>query len=127
MVILDTSVWIEFFKGNEPYFKEVLRLIESRSVVAIEPVFGELLQGALNTRERDYIISFWDSLSRVEISELLIKAGNLSFAEKLVPKGVQLIDAGIIYSTVSCGYKLWTLDKKIIQTIDNKFLFRPRD
>ncbi|MEQ8680691.1 MAG: hypothetical protein RID25_13095, partial [Cyclobacteriaceae bacterium] len=82
-------------------------------------------QGALNTRERDYIMSFWDSLSRVDILELFIKAGNLSFNEKLVSKGVQLIDAGIIYSTINYGYQLWTLDKKILQTIDNKFLYQP--
>lgn len=124
MVILDTSVWIEFFKGKEPYFKEVLGLIESRSVIALEPVFGELLQGALSNRERDYIMSFWMNLSKIEISDLFIKAGNLSYEEKLVSKGVRLIDAGIIYSTINYKNTLWTLDKKILKSLEPKYLYQ---
>ncbi|MBA7540807.1 hypothetical protein ES705_33110 [subsurface metagenome] len=125
MVILDTSVWIEFFKGNEPYFREVQKLIDTRSVFAIEPVFGELLQGALSKRERDYILKFWDYISKINEPELFIKAGDLSFKEKLVSKGIRLIDASIIFSAINNNYKLWTLDKKILHFLDKKQLYNP--
>jgi predicted nucleic acid-binding protein len=123
MVILDTSVWIEYFKGKEPYFQKVQSLIEARSIYAIEPIFGELLQGALSKRERDYIKMFWNYISKIEEPELFIKAGELSFKEKLVSKGIKLIDACIIYSTINNNYKLWTLDKKIELFLDKKFLY----
>jgi predicted nucleic acid-binding protein len=123
MVILDTSVWIEYFKGNEPYFQIVQGLIDSRSVYAIESIFGELLQGALSKREKDYILKFWNYISKIEEPELFIKAGELSFDEKLVSKGIKLVDASIIYCTIANNFKLWTLDKKIIQFLDQSFLY----
>ena len=123
MVILDTSIWIEYFKGNQSYFQEVQSLIDARSVYAIEPIFGELLQGALSVREREYILTFWNYISKIDESELFIKAGKLSFNEKLVSKGIKLIDASIIYSTINNNYKLWTIDKKIIEFLDKKFLY----
>ena len=123
MVILDTSIWIEYFKGNQSYFQEVQSLIDARSVYAIEPIFGELLQGALSKREKEYILKFWNYISKIDESELFIKAGKLSFNEKLVSKGIKLIDASIIYSTINNNYKLWTIDKKIIEFLDKKFLY----
>jgi predicted nucleic acid-binding protein len=123
MVIIDTSVWIEYFKCNEPYFKEVQGLIDSRSVFAIEAIFGELLQGALSKREKDYILRFWNYISKIEEPELFIKAGELSFDKKLISKGIKLIDASIIFCTINYNFKLWTLDKKIIQFLDQKSLY----
>jgi len=124
MVVLDTSIWIEFFKGNEPYYPEVNRLIESRSVITIEPIFGELLQGALNTKERDYITNFWKYIPKIEEHELFIKSGELSYTEKLVSKGIKLIDASIIHSVITNNYLLWTLDKKITNYMDDKYIFK---
>lgn len=123
MIILDTSIWIEYFKGNEPYFQEVQGLIDARMIYGIEPIFGELLQGALSKRERDYILKFWEYISKIEEPELFIHAGELSFDKKLVSKGIKLIDSSIIYCTIKHNCKLWTLDKKIINFLDKKFLY----
>jgi predicted nucleic acid-binding protein len=51
MIILDTSIWIEFLKNNSDYYSKVKDLLENRKVLAIECVFGELLQGAKSKRE----------------------------------------------------------------------------
>jgi hypothetical protein len=125
MVILDTSVWIEFFKGNEPYYPAVQKLIESRSVQTIEPIFGELLQGALNKKEVTTIKSFWEYITKIEEPDLFVKAGELAFKEKLVSKGIKLIDAAIIYSTIHNECMLWTLDKKILSFLDQKYIYTP--
>ncbi len=45
MILVDTSIWIEFFRGNEPYFTKLKEIIESSDVLAHEVVFGELLKG----------------------------------------------------------------------------------
>ncbi len=123
MVLLDTSVWIEYFKGNEPYFQKIQKLIETGSVFTIEPVFGELLQGALNKREKDLLLNYWDLLTKIQEPQLFIKAGELSFDRKLVSKGIKLIDACIIYTVINHKLQLWTLDKKIIQFLDSKYLY----
>ena len=125
MVVLDTSVWIEFFKGNEPYFQVVQKLIEARSVSAIEPIFGELLQGALNKREIATIKNFWEYLTKLDEPDLFIKAGELAYKEKLVTKGIKLIDAAIIFATINNNCMLWTLDKKILSHLDQRYIYNP--
>ena len=125
MVVLDTSVWIEFFKGNEPYYKVVQNLIEARSVSAIEPIFGELLQGAMNKREIATIKKFWEYLTKLEELGLFIKAGELAYKEKLVSKGIKLIDAAIIFATINNDCMLWTLDKKILGYLEQRYIYNP--
>jgi predicted nucleic acid-binding protein len=45
MIILDTSIWIEHLKKNLHFFTKISKLLESREILAVECVFGELLQG----------------------------------------------------------------------------------
>jgi len=45
MIILDTSVWIEHLKNNQAFFPKTSKLLESREILAVECIFGELLQG----------------------------------------------------------------------------------
>jgi predicted nucleic acid-binding protein len=54
MILVDTSIWIEFFKGNEPYFTKLKEIIESSDVLAHEVVFSELLQGCKNKTELNF-------------------------------------------------------------------------
>ena len=43
---------------------------------------------------------------------------------KLREKGVGLIDCSIIYATIELESKLWTLDKKILNVLDDKLLYK---
>ena len=45
MILVDTSVWIEFFKQKEPFKATVQSLLKSQMALSIEPVFAELLYG----------------------------------------------------------------------------------
>lgn len=45
MVLVDTSVWIRFLTGREPYATELDSLLERDEVAGHELVFGELLIG----------------------------------------------------------------------------------
>jgi hypothetical protein len=45
MVLVDTSVWIRFLAGREPYATELDSLLERDEVAGHELVFGELLIG----------------------------------------------------------------------------------
>lgn len=123
IIILDTSVWIEYFKGNDEYFEICQQLIEKGEVKTIELIFAELLQGAKNKRETDIIKSYFELIPKVEIGQLCILAGEYSQHEKLFSKGIGLIDACIITAAISSGSKLWTLDKKIIAFLNNQYLY----
>ena len=122
-IILDTSVWIEYFKGNEEYFDICQQLLEKSEISTIEIIFAELLQGALNKREVEIIKAYYELIPKIEIADLFITAGEFSKEEKLISKGIGLIDSCIITATIKSNSKLWTLDKKIKAYLNNDYLF----
>lgn len=112
-IIVDTSIWVEFLKGNQLYFSPLQDLLENQNVLVIDCIFAELLQGAKDKRERDIILSYWNNLPKVEIPDLYINAGLYSSEHKLTSKGIGLIDSVILISCYHYKTKLWTLDKKL--------------
>src|SRR5690606_21167998 len=122
-IILDTSIWIEYFKGKEEYFDTCQQFIEKGEIKTIEVIFAELLQGALNKREVKMIKAYYELIPKVEIDQLFMVAGEYSKDEKLIHKGIGLIDACIIVATIRSQSKLWTMDKKIKAFLKEEFLF----
>ncbi len=113
MILVDTSVWVEFLKGHQPYPDKMKKMLEDRQVLAVEPVFGELLQGARDDRERRVLLDFWENLPKNRILEDWVKAGELSSKNKWLNHGIGLIDAILIFYARETGSKVWTLDKKL--------------
>lgn len=122
-IIVDTSVWIDYFKGNEKYFDFIQNLLEKNEILTIELIFAELLQGARNKKETEMLKSYYGLIPKVEIENLCILAGEFSRQEKLISKGIGLIDSCIITATIFSDSRLWTLDKKIQNFLDNRYLF----
>ncbi|HET8859689.1 PIN domain-containing protein [Marivirga sp.] len=118
MIIVDTSVWIEYLKGNEHYRNVLPQYLREKHVVAISAIFGELLQGVQNKREYEIIAGFWESLPKVNEKELFIEAGKLSYEYKLYNSGVGLIDTYILAAALKNDYALWSLDKTLYKAID---------
>jgi len=92
-------------------------------ILAFDFVFGELMQGA-KEHEKAKIIGLWEILPKVDVSEIGFYAGKYSMENKLREKGVGLIDCSIIYATIELESKLWTLDKKILNVLDDKLLYK---
>jgi predicted nucleic acid-binding protein len=113
MIILDTSVWIEFLRGNDSYRSALRSLLENRQIIGLEWVFGELLQGAKNSRERSIIVSYWENLPGIDTTGVWVEAGMLSADGNLTSKGVGLIDCAIIIAARRAGAKIWSLDNKL--------------
>jgi predicted nucleic acid-binding protein len=113
MIVLDTSVWIEFLKNNTEYFSKVKYLLENQQVLAIECIFGELLQGAKNKREIEIISLYWENLPKSKIENGWIQAGIYSSVNKLTSRGVGIIDSYIITSARNNNAQIWSLDKKL--------------
>lgn len=124
MIIADTSVWIEFLKRNEPVFRRMQNLLENREIIALEPVFGELLQGAKNKRERQIIIDYWKNTPRFDENEPWIVAGLYAGEKKHFAKGVGLIDAYIVVASLKTNARVWTLDDKLNKVLQSEFIYK---
>jgi predicted nucleic acid-binding protein len=120
MVIADTSIWIEFFRGNEPYFDQVSDLLDKNEILALSPIFGELLQGAKNNKERSTILEFWHNLPQISEHDLPIRAGVESGQNKWINKGVGLIDSMIIVAARESLSFIWSLDNKLLQLLNRE-------
>jgi predicted nucleic acid-binding protein len=123
MILADTSIWVEFLKGHQPFLDQMKQLLEDRQVLAVEPVFGELLQGAKDDRERRIIMEFWENLPKSPAPESWIKAGEASSRHKWFDQGIGLIDAVLIMSARESQAKVWTLDKKLKKVLHKTEIF----
>ena len=122
MIIADTSVWIEYLRGQNPDISEPFQVyLKKRKIVAVSAVFGELLQGVKNKREQRIVEGFWKHLPQLDEKDLFVEAGLLSRDYKLISKGVGLIDAYIISAALRHDLNIWTLDKKLDRVIDEVY------
>ena len=118
MIIVDTSVWVEFLKKKEAFFARMTSLLEDGEILAVECIFGELLQGARNGRERKLIEAYWDNIPKIDEKGLWVEAGQYSGRDKLLSKGVGLIDAAIITAARKTSSQIWTLDKRLRKELE---------
>ena len=125
MILLDTSVWIDFFRQDPSVAKEVKLLLRVKSVLSFEPVFSELLVGARNETEEKVILSFWEVLPRVQFSSgSLLEAARYAGKRNLIQWGIGLMDAVIIKAVLDGNHLLWTGDKRILNFLEPGNLYK---
>ena len=122
MILVDTSVWIEFLKGSLQERERFCNFAEKRQILVLECIIGELLQGVKSKTEKKVILQYWNLLPSIDMDSLWIKAGILSAEEKLTSKGIGLIDDVIIAACHETKSMLWTFDKKIISNFSGEIL-----
>ena len=128
MIVLDTSVWIEYFRQNEPIANQVSTLLAEQKIIAVEVVFAELMFGVRNVQERNVIKTFWQILPRADLGkELLFNTSEFAYQYDYQGKGIGLIDALIIRTAQLGNYQLWTLNERIISIADNVQIFHVSD
>lgn len=122
-VVLDTSVWIEYLRGNPDFFETCQELLENGRVYGLELIFAELLQGARGEREIETILAFSSLVPSLDEPFLVIDSGLISQRENYVNQGVGLIDTVIVNALRKNGLLLWTLDTKIRRVLGYGFSF----
>ena len=118
MILADTSIWIEYLRGKEEIVEVFESYLNRREIMAVSAVFGELLQGVRNKRERKIVMLFWENLPRIDEEGLFIEAGDISQKRNLFSKGIGLIDCYLLAAAKRSDAFLWTLDKKLIQVLN---------
>lgn len=124
-VLIDTSVWIEFLKGNPDYFPPMIALMEEGEIFSLELIFAELLQGVKTTRELNLVTDFYRQLRLLDQPGLVFESGDFSRKAGLINLGIGLVDAVIIHTAEKFDLQIWTLDKKIIGFLGNRGLYQP--
>ncbi len=110
MVLVDTSVWIRFLAGREPFARGLDALLDREEVLAHDLIFGELLVG--DRRDRSALLASYDTIARAptiphrEVVEFVR-------ARTLQGRGIGWIDAHLLASALVARARLWTADASL--------------
>ena len=110
-VLVDTSVWIEFFRRNEPCYSIVSRLIDDEQIYCCGIILAELMQGAKSDKELRILDDFLHVFSFVpETPQLWSAAGKLAYQLRRKGITIALSDCFIAAAAASCHAQVATLD-----------------
>ena len=125
-VLLDTSVWIDSFRGKTPHIVAVTQgLLNDDRILICGPVLFEIKRG-LRPPDRKKILPLLDALMRLSVDESdWDNAGDLD--NSLRKKGITIPPMDIIIAQVCLHHKvsLFTLDEHFSSIPGLKF-FKPR-
>lgn len=128
MVLVDTSVWIEFFhRKSQIDHAKIEELMGERRVVTCRPILAEILSGQMSMEIRRTISLAFSSMTYVDpdwnLSENWHRIAELSLEARKMGLGVPgIVDRMILLSVRESGAMLWTLDKKL-QKLAKPLLF----
>ena len=107
MVLVDTSVWIRFLAGREPYAGELDRLLSNDEVLGHDFVYGELLIGDRGGRTK-----LLETYKAMRQAEPLANIEVVEFVRhrRLNGRGIGWIDAHLLASAIVVRSTLWTAD-----------------
>lgn len=110
-VLVDTSVWIEFFRKNEPYFAIVTRLIDDEQVCCCGIILAELMRGAKSDKELGVLDNFIRVFPFIsETAQLWTIAGRLAYQMRRKGLTIGLSDCYIAVAAASARAQVATLD-----------------
>ena len=122
MIILDTNIIIELFKGNVET-EELLKKIDEKEFAISVITSMELYYGAINKRELNKIKKFLKSFNLLTINEEISKIA-LDLIEKYSKShGLDIPDALIAATSLYYEIPLLTYNKKDFKYIEDLRLF----
>jgi len=109
MVLVDTSVWIKFFAGQQPFLSAVDRLLSLDQVMAHELIYGELLIGDRGGRS-----GFLGKYELMQQARLVRHDDVVAFVRdrELQGRGVGWVDVHLLASALVGRMELWTADPR---------------
>ncbi len=112
-VLVDTSVWIEYFRNPESDAAAILDgILDDHEVYVPKLVLAELMQGAKSARELSVIGDFFSAFHIIDQSaETWIKAGRLAYDLKKKGKTIHLLDCYLAVLAGENGCAIFTLNR----------------
>jgi predicted nucleic acid-binding protein len=108
LILVDTSIWIDHLRVDNPALKT---LLDAGRVLMHPFVIGELALGRM--RQREMILAALSDLPR---AELATDAEVLGFVDRqaLFGRGIGYVDVHLLASVrLAAGAKLWTKDTRL--------------
>lgn len=120
LVLIDTSVWIDYFLGKNNKITEVMdELLSNTRVATAGIILAELAQGARTNHESQAIHSHFQPLHWIASTDSHWEtAGQLSWKVRKAGKTVNLTDCYIASLAESAGASVYTLDKHFVWIAD---------
>jgi len=111
-VLIDTSVWIEYFKGvDRGLLKRVDELLGGSGVYVPKVVIAELIQGVRSNKEVSVIEEFIGAFNIIDqTGETWLRAGRLSFSMKKKGITINIVDCYIAILAMENDCKIFSLD-----------------
>ena len=122
MIILDTNIIIELFKGNAET-KELLENINEENFAISIITSMELYYGAINKRELNKIKKFLKSFNLLVINEEISKIALELIERYSKSHGLEIPDALIAATSIYYDAPLLTYNKKDFKYIEGLQLF----
>lgn len=110
MVLVDTSIWIRFLSGREPYATRLDELLSRDDVAGHDFVYGELLIGDRGGRVK--LLAAYAQMQQAPAVGHL-EAVEFVRVRKLLGRGLGWIDVHILASAVLARLDLWTADSRV--------------
>ena len=112
-ILIDTSVWIEYFRDKSVSLsKKVDEILSKQEVYVPKIVIAELIQGSKSEREISIMEDFVDAFNIIDQEEeTWIKAGRLSYNLKKKGKAINLTDCYIAVIAEEHGCQVLSLDE----------------
>jgi tRNA(fMet)-specific endonuclease VapC len=116
-VIIDTSVWIAYFKENNRLFAEkVDQLLTHSEIFVPKVVLAELIQGSRSEKEISVIAEFIDAFQVIDqTKETWLEAGRLSYSMKRKGTTIHLMDCYIAIQALENQCRIFSLDQHFKQ------------
>ncbi|MDF1521321.1 MAG: PIN domain-containing protein [Trueperaceae bacterium] len=110
-VLVDTSAWVAFFRGEEPACARVVELVGAGRAVRCGPVELELRQG-LRRPEASAVLDLWSALPEVAVDGLdFASAGDLLRKLRAQGRAIPSMDGLIATLALRHDAALLTLDR----------------
>lgn len=112
-ILIDTSVWIEYFRNQTPAFAGyVAEIVKTSEICVPRIVVAELMQGAKSEKELSVIAEFMEAFNIIDqTDQTWIKAGRLSHELRRKGKNVNLTDCYIAVIAQENNCAIFTLDR----------------
>jgi predicted nucleic acid-binding protein len=105
VILVDTSVWINHFRE---YNSQLANLLEQGQVMCHPLIIGELACGHLHSRQK--ILNLLSALPRAEESTDILYFIEIN---KLMGRGIGIVDILLLASASSTEVSFWTMDKRL--------------
>jgi len=111
-IIVDTTIWIEFFRNPESTVSNHLKdLLRQRRVIMVGMVMAEVLQGVKAPKEANLVLTGFTKLPYSEMTkDRWQQAGEISASLRKKGTTIPLSDLIIAACALAEGYEIYTLD-----------------